>query len=54
MRPDQTYLNELLDGQLGYLLALDDASALLAVPGFLQALRRDPHLAIHLKDLRGS
>ncbi len=52
MGPDTTYLHELLDGQLAFLLAQDDDVALLSVPAFLQALRREPQISIHLDDLR--
>jgi hypothetical protein len=49
--PDIAYLNELLEGQLAFLLAQAGGAAIIATPGFLQALRRDPRLAIHLGDL---
>lgn len=44
-------LSDLLDGQLAFLLDQQGGSALLAVHGFLQSLRREPRLAIHLDDL---
>jgi hypothetical protein len=53
MSADSGYVRELLDDQLAFLLAQQDAPAVVAVPGLLQALRRDPHLSIHLDDLRG-
>jgi hypothetical protein len=48
---EPNYLSELLDGQLGFLLAQSHGAAVTAVPGFLRALRSDPRLAIHLDDL---
>ncbi len=51
MGPGFAYLNELLDGQLGFLLEQEDPAVITSVPGFLQALRSEPLLSIHLADL---
>jgi hypothetical protein len=51
MGPDATYLSEMLDRQLAFLVEQEDHAVVTSIPGFLQALRREPQLAIHLSDL---
>lgn len=46
------YLRELLDQQLAYLLEQRGREALLSVPSFLGAIRRESQIAIHVDDLR--
>lgn len=53
MGPDATYLSEMLDRQLAFLIQQDDHAVVTSIPGFVQALRREPQLAIHLADLHG-
>jgi hypothetical protein len=51
MGPDATYLSQMLDRQLAFLIEQEDHAVITSIPGFLQALRREPQLAIHLGDL---
>jgi hypothetical protein len=51
MGPGAAYLNQMLDRQLAFLLEQQDHAVITSIPGFLQALRREPQLAIHLSDL---
>lgn len=52
MQIHTSYVSELLDDQLTFLRAQASDALLLSLPAFLQALGRDPQLAIHLDDMR--